>query len=233
MYRKAKIKYPKYENSAPKSLVIALTAVFFACLCYVVVSIIDLAKLTERFQSYEQVAEALTSGGLLVQILATGIAAPIAEELCNRGIVLNRLCSWMPKWAAILVGSALFGLIHLNLLQGMYAFVISIAMSAVYLRYRKLWVPIVGHMALNLASILMQAILHAAGVEEFSTWLLLIPSALIAAACGFMLLKRTATAVLIPEPEPELDLIAEAEFITEAEAEPETAPEPALIIEAE
>jgi len=167
-------------------------------------SLFDLTDIIQYFQSYEEIVEILGSGNLLVRSLPIVIAAPIGEELLHRGIVLNRLLSWMPKWVAVLVGSALFGLLHLNLLQGLYAFVLGIAFSLLYVRYRNLWVPIFAHAAINLTSIAIVEILDTTGIE-FNAWLLLIPSTLVAIVCVVLLIKLTKAAVLIQEPEVEVE----------------------------
>ena len=204
MWRKIRINLSKYDNAKLGLLTVALTILSCACVSNIMTSLFDLTDIIQYFQSYEEIVEILGSGNLLVRSLPIVIAAPIGEELLHRGIVLNRLLSWMPKWVAVLVGSALFGLLHLNLLQGLYAFVLGIAFSLLYVRYRNLWVPIFAHAAINLTSIAIVEILDTTGIE-FNAWLLLIPSTLVAIVCVVLLIKLTKAAVLIQEPEVEVE----------------------------
>lgn len=199
MWRKIRLTLQKYDNTKLSILTVILTILSCAGFNLILVSTFEITNLVQYFPSYDAVAEMLTSGSLLVRILAIAVAAPIVEELLCRGIVLNRLLSWMPKWVAILVGSALFGIIHFNLLQGLYAFVVGIAFSVLYLRYRNLWIPIIGHAAFNLANVVLIEIIDTMGVE-INIWLLLIPGALITLACVVLFAKRTTAATPVQEP---------------------------------
>ena len=73
------------------------------------------------------------------------IVAPVIEELLFRGLLLQR---WALRWGTmtgVILSSALFAIGHVELLGH---FVFGVAMSALYLRTRSLWVPISAH-ALN------------------------------------------------------------------------------------
>ncbi|MCL2401218.1 MAG: CPBP family intramembrane metalloprotease [Oscillospiraceae bacterium] len=177
-----------------------LTVLLFVGLNFIFVAIIGITDLMRHFPPHNLVKQFITSGSLTMRILAVGLFAPVVEELMCRGILLTRLSTWMPTWAAVLVSSALFGFIHLNLLQGMYAFVAGIFFALLYIRYRNLWLPIIAHVAFNLASIILHERLEAMGAEAFSLLLLLISSLLVAVVCALLLKKCTKAAVLIQEP---------------------------------
>jgi len=206
MWRKIRVKIPKYENNKAKAPVVILTVLAFVGLNYALISLLEISTLMQHFPSYEEIVEVLSSGSFLVRILAVGIAGPIVEELVCRGIVLNRLLSWMSKWVAVLVGSALFGLIHFNLLQSLYAFLLGIAFSVLYLRYRNLWLPIIGHIAFNLANVILAEVMEATGAE-FRVWLISAPGALLTVICVFLLIKRTTAASLVEESAVEVDSV--------------------------
>ena len=72
--------------------------------------------------SYDSIVESMFSTALPLTVLSTVIMAPICEELMMRGLTFNRLLSGVKKWPAILISAAIFGFIHLNLLQGLNAF---------------------------------------------------------------------------------------------------------------
>lgn len=199
MWRKIRLNLPKYDNAKLKATTSVLTIFFCLGLSHVIASLFAITGIERYFPSHEEITVFIESGSFLLRILAIGIIAPIVEELLYRGIILNRLLSWMPKWVAILVGSALFGLIHFNLLQGLYAFVVGIVFSVLYLRYRNLWIPIIGHAAFNIASVALTEIVNTTGIE-INAWLLLIPSAAISLVCVVLFSKFTKAVVLIPEP---------------------------------
>jgi hypothetical protein len=209
MWRKIRVKLPKYKTVKTGVFTVVLTILLCAALNFVLVSIFEITNLLHYFPSYEAVAEVLSSGSIVVRVLMIGIAAPIAEELLCRGIVLNRLLSWMPKWVAIVTGSALFGLIHFNLLQTLYAFVVGVLFSVLYLRYRNLWIPIIGHMAFNLANVILGEIMEVTGAE-INAWMLLIPGALISAACVALFIKYAPAAVPVSDTTTDMEAASSA-----------------------
>ena len=198
IWRKTRYELKKYDNNRLRPLLVCLTIFFWVGLNFVLASVFALADIVRFFPSYEDVIKVLESGNLVVRILTIGIAAPIMEELCCRGIVFNRLNSWLPAWAAVVISSALFGLVHLNIFQGLYAFLLGVLLCMMYVRYRNLWVPVIAHIVFNVANVLLGSI---PGVEETNTLFILFPGLLITIVCAILLLKRTTAAALIVESE--------------------------------
>ena len=91
---------------------------------------------------------------LIPYILAGVIGAPLIEELIFRHLVTGRLSRGIPRIVAILIGSALFGIIHGHPLQWAYAAVLGFVMSCVYFSYDSIWVPIAMHAGFNSLSVL-------------------------------------------------------------------------------
>lgn len=90
------------------------------------------------------------------------IVCPIYEELIFRGWILGRLAHRRPAWQAILVSSALFGILHLRLIYWLEppALARTMAWSGlvlgplfgwVTLRTRSVWPAVMLHYANNLA----------------------------------------------------------------------------------
>jgi membrane protease YdiL (CAAX protease family) len=90
------------------------------------------------------------------------IAAPVSEEIIFRGLLLHR---WARRWGTttgVVASSVLFAMLHQEWV-GHFAF--GVALSALYLRTRSLWLPILAHAANNaffLAGELPRALGHAA-----------------------------------------------------------------------
>ncbi|MDR0904563.1 MAG: CPBP family intramembrane metalloprotease [Oscillospiraceae bacterium] len=127
-------------------IALAIGAYFFISLG------IGLSGLTKIFTSYEAVEASLSSGSILLQVLSLGIAAPLVEELCFRGITLNRLSN-APLWVAIAVQAVLFGVAHMNPLQGIYAGIIGLLFGYLYTQFRSIWVPLIAHATFNLVNV--------------------------------------------------------------------------------
>ena len=207
MWRSIRASYLNYENNKLSPKLVLLTVLLGAVLNIALVSLFVFTNITRFFPSYEGIVETLMSGSFITRLLALGFGAPIVEELCCRGIVFNRLASWLPAWVAVLVSSAIFGAMHLNLFQGLYAFVLGVVFCALYIRYRNLWIPIIGHVAFNAANVSLVEALSGAGIEaslEADTTAaigLFLVAAFIAAACVFVMIKQTTPAVLVPFPD--------------------------------
>ena len=63
------------------------------------------------------------------------------------------------KEKAIFLVSIFFAVYHFNLLQGLYAFLVSIIVTCVYEKYHNLWLPIIIHCIGNLVSSLLLPVL--------------------------------------------------------------------------
>jgi hypothetical protein len=87
-------------------------------------------------------------------ILAGGyilIAAPLYEEFLFRRIFLGgMLADGRPKILALVVSSALFGLIHLNWLQGVHAFLLGLLLGGIYMKKGSFSLVLLAHVANNL-----------------------------------------------------------------------------------
>ncbi len=101
----------------------------------------------------EAITEAIFGGSLWSTVVSTVIMAPIMEELMIRGLTLNKLLSGSKKWTAIIVSSIVFGVIHMNLLQGLNAFVLGVVLALVYYKTRSLITCMLCHAANNILSV--------------------------------------------------------------------------------
>lgn len=87
-------------------------------------------------QNYTKVMESLGSGNpSLFSVFYVVITAPIVEEMLMRGLCLVILRKEFPFWVANIIQAFYFGVIHLNLVQGIYAFLLGMVLGAVVKRY--------------------------------------------------------------------------------------------------
>ncbi len=109
-----------------------------------------------------------------VVLLCTVILAPIAEELFFRKALIDRLSAYHPM-DAILYSALLFGLIHGNLTQFLYAFPIGVLLGIIYWRTKNIRYTILLHMGMNtlggLLPLLVQRIGTAGGTGGGMTML--------------------------------------------------------------
>lgn len=151
---------------------------------------VSLLGMTGVLGTYDQTEQMITTSGVLITALKSVILAPIAEELTFRGLVFRRMKEYSSFWPAALVSSLLFALYHMNIMQGIFAFIFGLLLCAIYDHFRNLWTPICMHAAANAVSIILQVI----GVDYQSIPLAIAVMAVTLAlsACGlFFIIKKT------------------------------------------
>ncbi|WP_238886746.1 CPBP family intramembrane glutamic endopeptidase [Clostridium sp. YIM B02551] len=110
--------------------------------------------LVQFFPSYQEVSDTLqAANGSMISALAITILAPIFEEILFRGIVFNEFKKSMPVIPAIIAQGVLFGIYHLNLLQGIYAAILGCILGLIYQMTKSLWSNIIVHMTFNLLGV--------------------------------------------------------------------------------
>ena len=121
----------------------------------------------------EAVTEAIFSGSLWATVISTVIMAPLMEELMIRGLTLNKLLSGTTVKKSIIVSSIIFGIIHLNILQGLNAFVLGVVLALVYVKTRSLILCMLCHAANNLMSVIggVLVINEVANVDAINMWM--------------------------------------------------------------
>ena len=101
--------------------------------------------------AYSELIESIGIGEMTwISLLATVILAPISEELLFRGLTLRFLRSAGVKFAiANVIQALLFGILHMNLVQGIYAFVVGLVLGYVAGKCRTVFLPILLHLCFN------------------------------------------------------------------------------------
>ena len=96
---------------------------------------------------------------LIVTLISTGLIGPIIEELMFRGIIYNELKNKYSNMKAILITTIFFAVIHMNIIQILYAFALGFILIFVYEKYKNIKAPIILHMASNMTTTLFLPIL--------------------------------------------------------------------------
>ena len=93
------------------------------------------------------------NSSFLYVLMVIGIIGPLAEELAFRGIIYAGLRKSGRIFGAIMLQAFLFGLMHLNLNQFCYAFLLGIAFGILNEMTLSLWPGIIGHIMINSGSV--------------------------------------------------------------------------------
>lgn len=116
-------------------------------------NMIALTNLKQMSETYQSVEQAFYSSGFGWEILVLGMLTPMAEELLYRYIVFYHLRNWMGRAAAVIGSAFIFGLIHMNVVQGIYAFLLGLLLGLLMEYYQDVRVAIIGHMSANVLAL--------------------------------------------------------------------------------
>lgn len=144
-------------------------------------ALISLISSTGMLGNYQEIEANVFVASPVFVILQTVILAPASEELLFRGILFRRLQMYLPGfWVPALISSAIFGVYHLNLAQGIFAFLFGLLICAVYDKFRNLWTAIALHAGGNLISV----VLVYTGFQYPENWMFIAAMILALAAAG-------------------------------------------------
>jgi membrane protease YdiL (CAAX protease family) len=101
-------------------------------------------------QNYINIMNKLYSGNRIVTLLYLLLIAPISEEFIFRGVILKKACNELTFVTANILQAILFGLYHMNIIQGVYAFIAGLLLGYVAFKYKTVIASIVLHTFLNL-----------------------------------------------------------------------------------
>lgn len=96
-------------------------AVMAACASIVLNNLIAWTPLVDYSANYRQISEAFYAGSMFFEVLGPCILVPILEEVVFRGLVYGRLRRWLRMPWAVLWSAIIFGLMHMNIVQFVYA----------------------------------------------------------------------------------------------------------------
>ena len=104
--------------------------------------------------SYAKANEMLYSGNIICKIIVNCMLIPVLEELVYRGCICGQLKMWLGMWPAVIISALIFGMMHMNLVQFLYASIMGIALGYLYGKTDKLHLTILAHGLTNLVVVL-------------------------------------------------------------------------------
>lgn len=115
-----------------------------------------LQQFTDSSVVYQETMASIMDGkSMLVMIFWMGVLAPLAEEAIFRWLIYLRIRDHMQIAGAALLSGLLFGLYHMNLIQGVYALLMGAAFALLMEWRGRLVSSALLHMGANIASLLV------------------------------------------------------------------------------
>lgn len=102
--------------------------------------------------SYQDASDVLLRSVNVLTPLLLAVLGPITEEVLFRGLVYTRFARAMPRIAAAILASLLFGLMHGHPVWMVYSGLLGVVLCLVMERYGSLWGAIALHIAFNAGS---------------------------------------------------------------------------------
>ncbi|MEG1946667.1 MAG: CPBP family intramembrane glutamic endopeptidase [Lachnospiraceae bacterium] len=134
-------------------------------------NIMAMTMLEQKSEGYQEVTKEFFAGGIFFELLGACLLIPILEELLYRSVVYGRICDLMipkgqpetekgrkhqrkTKAMAIVMTSFIFGVMHMNLVQLIYATLLGLLLSWFVEKSGHLYGAIAAHIGANLMSVL-------------------------------------------------------------------------------
>ena len=109
----------------------------------------------KMIEQYSKFADVLSFDNLPLAVLVIAVLPAIFEELLFRGIIFTSFNKRYNPVVAILVSALIFGIYHMNWIQGINAFIMGLMLAYSYYKSKSLFVPIIFHFINNFISTLM------------------------------------------------------------------------------
>lgn len=119
------------------------------CMCLGITKLVTIFPLDNIIGSYEEVIDSYKQSSIGFRALVLCILVPIAEELVYRGMFYKRLKEYFETTIAAYIAAIVFGVAHMNLVQGLYAFLCALILIYVYEKYKTILAPILLHIVVN------------------------------------------------------------------------------------
>ena len=149
---------------------------------------LNIGDIASSSEGFEQASRILFSGSEAVQVIGIGFLIPICEELLFRGLIYMRMRQYMQVNIAILVSALVFGIIHGNIIQMIYAFVMGMIFAWLYEKYGTLIAPAAAHIAANLTALALAAVLANIELSADKDFILTAAGLIFSLLCAVLLL---------------------------------------------
>lgn len=105
----------------------------------------------ERMSRYDEIMSMIAGRetNVVLLIVSTSIVVPLLEELIYRGVVIGELRPFMSNKAVLFWQALIFGLVHADFVQSIYAFVLALVIGYIYLRYENFILCFLAHAFFN------------------------------------------------------------------------------------
>ena len=116
-------------------------------------NVIAMTPLIEASAGFQSANQAFFAGGVVFELLGSCLVIPLAEELLYRGVVERRLSLLCGSAPAIVLSAVIFGVMHWNVVQFLYAGILGLLLAWLLERTGFLYAPVLAHIGANVMAV--------------------------------------------------------------------------------
>lgn len=131
---------------------VAVVGLYF--LAILISNIIEIVS-PDTMEEYNEMMDMALGGNIFMVMAATIILAPISEECIMRGMIFRNLQKYFSVPIAIVIQAVMFGIFHMNWVQGLYVLPVGLALGFVAAKSKSVLPCIYMHMCYNFMSIVL------------------------------------------------------------------------------
>ena len=113
-----------------------------------------MSPLVQMSEEYQNASDAFYGSSLGLELLGSALITPFLEELLHRGVVFGRLRRRMSLWPAVVLSAFVFAVLHFNIVQFIYAFLLGVALAIFVEKTGKVYPAIIAHMLANAIAVI-------------------------------------------------------------------------------
>lgn len=119
------------------------------CLSIGLNNIICMSPLVQMSDEFQNASDAFYGSSFAMELFGSALVTPILEELLHRGVVFGRLRRRMGMWSAVILSALVFAILHFNIVQFVYAFLLGIVFALFVEKTGQLYPAIIAHIVAN------------------------------------------------------------------------------------
>ena len=114
---------------------------------------VSIFGISAQDEAFKQVNELIESQPFWLKIASVGIIIPIQEELMYRGLIYKNIEQRYDHIKAAVISSTVFAVMHMNLSQGIYAFLMGFVLAFIYQKTKNIYACITFHCSANIFAV--------------------------------------------------------------------------------
>ncbi len=126
------------------------------CITLTVFLSVIMSLMPSAFENYNQVMKNLEPDGEIITYIYVMLIGPASEEIIFRGAIFDRTRLAFGFWTGNALQALLFGIYHMNLVQGIYAFFLGMVLGMVLYTTGSILCPIATHIIFNSTTYIIQ-----------------------------------------------------------------------------